>query len=150
MTIAAVVVGFLALLLLTPGGVALARERARRSVRAYPYGMVSFPPKASSVREPSPRGAAGPHLLDNLGEIYLLDSAALTSGTARENDVIARLPGVSRHHARIVREGGGIFWLEDVGSRYGSTLNGAVVTKARLSHGDEIAMGGWRATVNLE
>jgi pSer/pThr/pTyr-binding forkhead associated (FHA) protein len=112
--------------------------------------MVSFPPKASSVREPSPRGAAGPHLLDNLGEIYLLDSATLTIGTARENDVIARLPGVSRHHARIVREAGETFWLEDVGSRYGSTVNGAVVTKARLSHGDEIAMGGWRATVNLE
>lgn len=112
--------------------------------------MVSFPTKAAGVREPSPRGAAGPHLLDNLGEIYLLDSAVLTIGTARENDVIARLPGVSRHHARIVREGGGIFWVEDVGSRYGSTLNGSVVTKARLSHGDEIAMGGWRATVNLD
>ena len=112
--------------------------------------MVSLPSKAAGVREPSPRGAAGPHLLDNLGEIYLLDSAVLTIGAARENDVIARLPGVSRHHARILREGGGVYWLEDGESRYGSTVNGAVVAKARLSHGDEIAIGGWRATVNLE
>jgi pSer/pThr/pTyr-binding forkhead associated (FHA) protein len=112
--------------------------------------MVSFPPKAAGVREPSPRGAAGPHLLDNLGELYLLDGAVLTIGAARENDVVVRLPGVSRQHARIVREGGGVFWLEDVGSRYGSTVNGAVVTRVRLSHGDEIAMGGWRATVSLD
>lgn len=102
------------------------------------------------MREPSPRGAAGPHLLDNMGEVYLLDRAVLTIGAARENDVIVRLPGVSRHHARVLREGGGVFWLEDVGSRYGTTLNGAVVTRTQLTHGDEIALGGWRASVNLD
>ena len=112
--------------------------------------MAFSPPRSADVREPSPRGAAGPHLLDNLGEIYLLDTAVLAIGAARENDVIVRLPGVSRHHARILREGGGTFWLEDVGSRYGTTLNGTVVSRVRLSHGDEIALGGWRATVNLE
>jgi pSer/pThr/pTyr-binding forkhead associated (FHA) protein len=113
--------------------------------------MTAYPPRGAGadVREPSPRGAAGPHILDNLGEIYLLDRPVLTIGAARENDVIVRLPGVSRQHARIVREGGGTYWLEDVGSRYGSTVNGMVVTRARLWHGDEIAMGGWRATVNL-
>jgi pSer/pThr/pTyr-binding forkhead associated (FHA) protein len=112
--------------------------------------MTSSPPRAAEVREPSPRGAAGPHLLDNLGEVYLLDRPVLTIGAARENDVIVRLPGVSRHHARVLREGGGVYWLEDVGSRYGSTVNGAVVARARLAHGDEIALGGWRASVNLD
>ena len=112
--------------------------------------MTSSPSRAATVREPSPRGAAGPHLLDNMGEVYLLDRAVLTIGAARENDVIVRLPGVSRHHARVLREGGGVFWIEDVGSRYGTTLNGAVVAKAQLSHGDEIALGGWRASVNLD
>ena len=102
------------------------------------------------MREPSPRGAVGPHLADNMGEVHLLDRAVLTIGAARENDVVVRLPGVSRHHARVVREAGETFWLEDVGSRYGSTVNGGVVTRVQLSHGDEIAMGGWRATVNLE
>lgn len=85
-----------------------------------------------------------------MGEVYLLDRAVLTIGAARENDVIVRLPGVSRHHARVLREGGGVFWLEDVGSRYGTTLNGAVVTRTKLTHGDEIALGGWRASVNLD
>lgn len=102
------------------------------------------------MREPSPRGAAGPHLLDNLGEVYLLDRPVVTIGAARENDVIVRLPGVSRHHARVLLEAGPSFWLEDVGSRYGTTVNGAVVTRVRLAHGDEIAMGGWRAAVNLD
>ena len=87
--------------------------------------MTFSPPKPAGVREPSPRGAVGPHLLDNMGEVYLLDGPVLTIGAARENDVVVRLPGVSRHHARIVRDGGAVFWLEDVGSRYGSTVNGA-------------------------
>lgn len=112
--------------------------------------MAFPPPKSTGVREPSPRGAVGPHLLDNMGEIYMLDGPVLTIGAARENDVIVRLPGVSRQHARIIREGGPSYWLEDVGSRYGSTVNGAVVTRVRLWHGDEIALGGWRATVTLE
>lgn len=111
--------------------------------------MTAYPPKGADVREPSPRGAAGPHILDNLGEVYLLDRPVLTIGAARENDVVVRLPGVSRQHARIVREGGGAYWLEDIGSRYGTTVNGAVVQRVRLWHGDEIAMGGWRAAVNL-
>lgn len=85
-----------------------------------------------------------------MGEVYLLDRPVLTIGAARDNDVVVRLPGVSRLHARVVREGGGVYWVEDVGSRYGTTVNGSVVTKARLTHGDEIAMGGWRASVNLE
>ena len=103
------------------------------------------------MREPSPRGAAGPHLADNMGEVHLLDGPVLTIGAARENDVVVRLPGVSRHHARVLREGGPAFFLEDVGSRYGTTVNGAVVTtRARLSHSDEIALGGWRVTVNLD
>ena len=112
--------------------------------------MTSYPPRTADVREPSPRGAAGPHLLDNMGEIHLLDRPVLTIGAARDSDVVVRLPGVSRQHARIVREGGGVFWIEDVGSRYGTTVNGKVVTRARLSHGDEVAMGGWRATVSLD
>lgn len=111
--------------------------------------MTSYPPRAADIREPSPRGAAGPHLLDNVGEIHLLDRPVLTIGAARDSDVVVRLPGVSRQHARIVREGGGVYWLEDVGSRYGTTVNGRVVTRVRLFHGDEVAMGGWRATVSL-
>jgi len=86
-----------------------------------------------------------------MGEVHLLGGPVLTIGAARENDVVVRLPGVSRHHARVLREGGPTFFLEDVGSRYGTTVNGAVVTaRVRLSHGDEIALGGWRATVNLD
>lgn len=117
---------------------------------AYPCAMASPPTRSAGVREPSPRGAAGPHLADNMGEVHLLDRQVLTIGAARENDVIVRLPGVSRHHARVLLSGKGAYWLEDVGSRYGTTVNGAVVTRARLAHGDEIAMGAWRATVNLE
>ena len=134
--------------LLLAAGVAF--RRAARSRREYPPRMVVPPSRAAGVREPSPRGAAGPHLADNMGEVHLLDRPVLTIGAARENDVVVRLPGVSRRHGQILRDAGGEFWLEDVGSRYGSTVNGAVVTRARLTHGDEIAMGGWRATVNLD
>ncbi|MBP7676459.1 MAG: FHA domain-containing protein, partial [Thermoanaerobaculia bacterium] len=69
------------------------------------------------MREPSPRGAAGPHLADNMGEVHLLDRQVLTIGAARENDVIVRLPGVSRHHARVLLPGKGTYLLDGGGTR---------------------------------
>jgi pSer/pThr/pTyr-binding forkhead associated (FHA) protein len=46
----------------------------------------------------------------------------LTIGRDPESDIALPLdPLVSTHHARIVREGG-VFWLEDLGSRNGSYI----------------------------
>lgn len=94
-------------------------------------------------------GAVGgaPRLAAGTGETHLLDREVLTIGAAPGNDLVVPLPGVSRAHARIVRDEAGAFWLEDVGSRYGTRVNGRAAARVRLVHGDAIALGSWKATV---
>jgi pSer/pThr/pTyr-binding forkhead associated (FHA) protein len=63
--------------------------------------------------------------------------------------VVGRAPGcgvhvaardVSRRHARFFEEGGAL-WVEDLGSRNGTFLNGARLTaRARVGAGDEVAL----------
>jgi DNA-binding winged helix-turn-helix (wHTH) protein len=66
-----------------------------------------------------------------------------------ENNVGRELPtdvwldsgSVSRRHARIVVEGG-TAWIEDLGSKNGTTVNGQRVTaRVTLSDGDEVRFG---------
>jgi pSer/pThr/pTyr-binding forkhead associated (FHA) protein len=82
--------------------------------------------------------------------VRLLDHDVLTIGAAPGNDLVVPFPGISRAHARILRDGAGAFWLEDVGSRYGTKVNGRAVRRVRLAHGDEIAAGSWRASFRLD
>lgn len=63
--------------------------------------------------------------------------------------VIGRQPGcgliirdsrVSRRHAQLFEEGGN-WWVEDLGSRTGTRVNGRAITRAELSRGDVIDFG---------
>jgi len=57
--------------------------------------------------------------------------------------------GVSRRHARIY-EGGGRFWVEDLGSSNGTRLNGRTLrAAARLQHRDRIQIGDTALEVDL-
>jgi hypothetical protein len=129
--VAAGALGFLALLLLL---VVFVRRRAR------PVGGAGS----------SPRSLAGPRLVDGRGAVFLLDRPVLTIGAAGENDFVVTLPGVSRRHARVFFDASGSLWLEDVGSRYGSKVNGVAVTMSRLANGDEIVLGEFRARAILD
>jgi DNA-binding winged helix-turn-helix (wHTH) protein len=61
-------------------------------------------------------------------------------GRALDATIQCDAAGVSRHHARIlVCEG--IATLEDLRSKNGTYLQGARITSARLSNGDEIRLG---------
>jgi len=73
-------------------------------------------------------------------------------GRARNNDLILRHQSVSKLHARIhVEQAGGekpaarsAFWLTDMRSTAGTTVNGAVIAPSRpypLNPGDEIGLG---------
>ncbi|MBI4264112.1 MAG: FHA domain-containing protein [Acidobacteria bacterium] len=64
----------------------------------------------------------------------------LRLGAAPDNDVVVEMSDVSRKHARIVSADDG-YWLEDVGSRNGTSLNGEPVTRAKLGHLDVIGLG---------
>lgn len=66
--------------------------------------------------------------------------ASTRVGATPDNDVVVRVDGVSRLHARIVEQPDG-YWLEDAGSRNGTWLNGERTTRAKLRHLDVITLG---------
>lgn len=70
-----------------------------------------------------------------------LEGPVLSIGRFRENDVVIDNPAVSRHHARIVLEGGRLF-LEDQGSDNGCVVNGRRVDRAPIAPGDDVQIGG--------
>lgn len=70
-------------------------------------------------------------------------------GATPDNDVVVRVEGVSRSHARIVNEQDA-YWVEDANSRNGTWVNGARVKRARLRHLDVITLGRFAELVFVE
>lgn len=64
-------------------------------------------------------------------------------GRGSQCDVIVADPEVSRRHAEIVRVEGAYF-LRDLQSSNGTRVNGAAIDRAKLSSGDELALGSAR------
>ena len=54
-------------------------------------------------------------------------------GSAPDNDVVVAAPGVAPHHARVVRQGGQLFFV-DLGAAP-STANGVPVAPQQAEHG---------------
>jgi Protein of unknown function (DUF3662)/FHA domain len=64
-----------------------------------------------------------------------LAAAELTIGRAEQSDISLADPGVSRNHARVVREGDD-FIVEDLRSTNGTQVNGQPIRRRRLANGD--------------
>lgn len=73
------------------------------------------------------------------GRTFALDGE-LTVGRSPENDVVLSDPQVSRRHARIFLEDGGVA-IEDAGSLNGTYVNGERAGRSRLSANDAIVIG---------
>ena len=71
---------------------------------------------------------------------FPLDSPELIIGRAETAGIPLADPGISRTHARVVREGED-FVVEDLGSTNGTEVNGQLVKRRRLADGDRIRMG---------
>jgi diguanylate cyclase (GGDEF)-like protein len=76
----------------------------------------------------------------NVGEMYKLDKAQLVIGRGDKADLRLVDDGISRDHARIVKEGEQMV-LEDMGSTNGTYCNGERVSRRPLSEGDKILLG---------
>ena len=68
------------------------------------------------------------------------DQAEITIGRNENNDIYINNLGVSKKHARIVRQNGS-YIIEDLQSTNGTFLNNKRVTKARLTGGDVVTVG---------
>jgi hypothetical protein len=70
---------------------------------------------------------------------FPLAAAELTIGRAEQSDIALSDPGVSRNHARVVREGDD-FIVEDLRSTNGTEVNGQPVRRRRLANGDTLKL----------
>jgi len=94
---------------------------------------------------PTPTGEAQNAYLvvmagSNVGEMYKLDKEQLVIGRGDKADLRLLDDGISRDHARVVKDGAEMV-LEDLGSTNGTYCNGARVTRQALSEGDKILLG---------
>jgi hypothetical protein len=68
-----------------------------------------------------------------------LAAPELTIGRAEQSDIPLADPGVSRNHARVVREGDD-FIVEDLRSTNGTEVNGQPIRRRRLANGDMLKL----------
>ncbi|MBM3789973.1 MAG: FHA domain-containing protein [Acidobacteria bacterium] len=64
-----------------------------------------------------------------------------TLGRSTDHDIVCPQMSVSRSHAEIILEGGA-FFLQDLGSKHGTLVNGQIIDRRRLADGDHIQLGG--------
>jgi tetratricopeptide (TPR) repeat protein len=74
------------------------------------------------------------------GREFILDRPSLVIGRTPENDIVIEHKSISRHHARIVREGGQHYAV-DLESANGVRVNGVDRDRVLLRSGDEIELG---------
>jgi pSer/pThr/pTyr-binding forkhead associated (FHA) protein len=72
-------------------------------------------------------------------EQVALEKAVTTIGRSANNDIQVDNPGVSAHHAQIVRQGDAYF-IEDSNSTNGTNVNGSPVSRQKLEYGDVIGI----------
>jgi predicted component of type VI protein secretion system len=80
------------------------------------------------------------YVLNFKDQNWLLFEGENSVGRSMANAVSLDLKGVSRHHCRIVISGDQAT-IEDLGSRFGTFVNGRLVKEATLQPGDKIRLG---------
>jgi len=109
------------------------------------------PPGATMVYKPQgpPTEAATPGelgvvpevvTLDENGTKHEIDKASVVIGRSKECDIRLADPNASRRHAE-VRQEGTAYWILDLGSTNGLTVNGRRQQRAKLENRDRITIG---------
>jgi pSer/pThr/pTyr-binding forkhead associated (FHA) protein len=78
-----------------------------------------------------------------------LDRSWLVVGRGRSADLVLAEPTISRAHAAVGWEAGEGFFVQDLGSTNGTTVNGARADRQVLKSGDGIQMGKLQVEVTL-
>jgi diguanylate cyclase (GGDEF)-like protein len=76
----------------------------------------------------------------NVGKLFALGASDVSLGRHSSSDLLLEDDGVSRRHARLVREGDA-YYVEDLGSANGTFVQGRKIERHRLSDGDVFQLG---------
>ncbi len=99
------------------------------------------PSETKIYRPPAVTSEPGtPAALVIAGKRRELDDRVLVVGRSSSCDITVEDPNVSRRHAEIRREDGA-YWIVDLGSTNGVTVNGERVERARLAPEDTVLLG---------
>ena len=74
------------------------------------------------------------------GSVYRLTAVSIV-GRSPDCEIHIDHAGISRRHAKIIREDDTEYVVQDLGSRNGTTVRGRVITRCRLVDGDRIGFG---------
>ena len=114
--------------------------------QAAPSETKIFRPPAADTEAVSSEDAAAldlahaPAALVLGGKRHELANRALVLGRSRDSDIPVDDPNVSRRHAEIRHEDGA-YWIVDLGSTNGVTVNGERVKRAKLEPDDTVVLG---------
>jgi FHA domain-containing protein len=108
-------------------------------------GSLSAP--ASLPGGGGPGAGSGPRLVGMagtyMGQVFPIFGMAVIGREATNPVPLDRDTTTSRRHAQITADGG-VYRIQDLGSSNGTFVNGAKITEAVLSPGDEVSIGGTR------
>jgi pSer/pThr/pTyr-binding forkhead associated (FHA) protein len=74
------------------------------------------------------------------GQEFILDRASLVIGRTQENDIVLNHKSISRHHAKVIRDGDR-YVVVDLESANGVRVNGAEYERVELQSGDVVELG---------
>lgn len=83
------------------------------------------------------------------GSRWLLEGSTVTIGRSKKCDMVLEDQNISRRHAEVQRQGEN-WYINDLGSTNGLTVNGRRVDSTRLVPGDEIVIGTTSLIFELE
>jgi pSer/pThr/pTyr-binding forkhead associated (FHA) protein len=125
-----------------------------RSLARAALGRAAAPPPASEPAAPAPAPAArhAGLIVERLGRVERVvpwGAAEIVAGRAPDCDLVLGASGVSRRHARFVREGDA-FRVLDLASANGIRVNGKKVESAALVVGDVVGIDDYTVTFVLD
>jgi len=92
-------------------------------------------------RDSSPPAALDVAFPEGQQQRFTLNEANIAIGRATNLPIVIDHHTVSRRHAEIVRDPFGRYWVRDLASTNGTTVNGETVKERVLSPGDDIGIG---------
>ena len=119
--------------------VAASRGWAQEPVAAAGPATAMLPGEVRSRRQRAPASLTLLSATGAASQTYPLDDSEVSIGRSEQSGIALADPGVSRNHARIIREGDD-FIVEDLRSTNRTEVNGQPIRRRRMADGDVLKL----------